>query len=149
VACHGRIEERLEVLERAAEHLELRPEESRKALDSVFRYFDTSGAMHTADEEESVFPRLAPRLSAEERAYIEALENQHREADRLYQELRRVPPPGAPVEPYRQVVSRFCRLYREHIASENERLIAVGQRLLSEPDLAAISSEMKRRRALG
>lgn len=146
VACHGRIEERLAILERAAEHLEDRPREARGALESVFHYFDTSGATHTADEEQSVFPRIAPRLTAEERAYIEALEAQHREADALYARIKQVPAPGEDLAAYRADAARFCELYRGHIASENDRLIAVGKRLLAEEELGAISREMRLRR---
>ncbi len=146
VACHGRIEERLAILERAAAHLEQKPEEARGALESVFRYFETSGAIHTADEEESVFPRLASRLSAEERAYIDGLEGQHREAEALYARIRQVPATGEDLQAYRADVARFCELYRGHIASENDRLIAVGQRLLADEELGAISQEMRTRR---
>ena len=147
VACHGRIEERLTILQRAAENLEIKPEEARQALESVFRYFETSGTNHTADEEESVFPRLAGKLTEEERAYIAALESQHQQAEDLYQHLRQGP--QADLSDYRSLVARFCQLYREHIASENERLIATGKRLLSAQDLASISAEMRRRRGIG
>ena len=146
VACHGRIEERLAILERAAEHWEAKPEEARAALDSVFRYFETSGVNHTADEEESVFPRLAGRMTQEESAYIAALESQHQEAEELYQRLRQGP--RADLSGFRDLVAKFCRLYREHIASENDRLIATGKRLLNADELAAISAEMRRRRGL-
>ena len=146
VACHGRIEERLAILERAAEHLETKPEEARQALESVFRYFETSGVNHTADEEESIFPRLAGRLTEEERAYIAALESQHQQTEDLYQRLRRGP--LADLSEYRALVARFCQLYREHIASENERLIATGKRLLSADDLTSISAEMRHRRGI-
>src|SRR5215469_12168280 len=88
VACHARIEERLAILERAGEYLDAKPEEAQQALESVFRYFETSGVMHTADEEESVFPRLAGRLNEEEREYVAALEEQHREAEELYARLQ-------------------------------------------------------------
>jgi hemerythrin-like domain-containing protein len=148
VACHGRIEERLAILERAAEHLESKPEEARGALGSVFRYFETSGVTHTADEEESVFPRLMPRLSEEERAYVVQLEAQHKEADELYARLRQVPSMGEDLADYRRIVARFCALYREHIASENDRLIAAGKRLLSSQELETVSAEMRRRRGI-
>ena len=146
VACHARIEERLAILERAGEYLDAKPEEAQQALESVFRYFETSGVMHTADEEESVFPRLAGRLSEEDREYVAALEKQHREAEELYTRLKRGS--QGDLAEYREVVARFCRLYREHIASENERLIAVGKRLLPSAELDAISTEMKQRRGL-
>jgi len=146
VACHARIEERLAILERAGEYLDAKPEEAQQALESVFRYFETSGVMHTADEEESVFPRLAGRLSEEEREYVATLEEQHREAEELYVRLQGGP--QGDLAEFREVVTRFCRLYREHIASENERLIGVGKKLLTSAELDSISAEMKRRRGL-
>ena len=148
VACHGRIEERLTVLEKAAAHLESRPDEARQALAGCFRYFESSGVQHTADEEVSVFPRIESRLSADDRAYLAELESQHREADRIYAELKRLPETSEDVARYRQSVARFCALYRAHIASENERLIAAARRVLEPEELAAISAEMKRRRNL-
>jgi hemerythrin-like domain-containing protein len=146
VACHDRIEERLATLERAAEHLQISPEEARKALEAVFRYFESSGVAHTEDEESSVFPRLEPKLTPEEREYCEALERQHREAETLYAGVKNVPPTGSGFEEYRALVDRFCALYREHIASENNRLVEIARRLLSEADTREISAEMRLRR---
>ncbi len=148
VACHGRIVERLSILERAASQLEAQPEAARQAIDSVFRYFETSGAKHTADEEESVFPRLLVRLTPAEQAYLGQLEAQHREADELYAALQQVPEPGGNLDGWRAAIARVCALYRDHIASENDRLIAAGRRLLPEPELESISAEMRARRGL-
>lgn len=139
VACHNRIEERLRVIERALEHLEDTPGEARAALDSAFRYFDTSGILHTEDEEQSVFPRLRGRLTGEEAALLDRLEQQHREAEQLYGELKREPQPA--------LAARFCALYREHIEAENHHLIAAARRVLNPGDLAAISREMHGRRS--
>jgi hemerythrin-like domain-containing protein len=147
-ACHNRIEERLQVLERAAGALETQPEEARSALAAVFRYFDTSGVLHTRDEEESVFPRLEAHLAAADIPYIAALESQHREAESVYEELRKPPAPGADLRGYRENIERFCALYRAHIASENERLIALARDAFSEQELTAITGEMKQRRGL-
>ena len=146
MACHDRIEERLKTLERASASLETSPEEARAALESCFRYFETSGELHTRDEEESLFPRIVDRLSPEERAYLGALEAQHREADALYAELKKVPRAAAGVARYREVVERFCAHYRAHIASENGKLFGAARRVLGEAELRAISDEMKRRR---
>ena len=146
VACHNRIEERLWVLERVVDNWESKPEEARQALDSVFRYFESSGVMHTEDEEQSVFPRIQGRLTEGERAYLADLERQHREADRLYEQLKQAPRGPEELARYRDVVRQFAALYRAHIASENDRLIAVGRRVLSPGELDAISIEMKKRR---
>ena len=146
VACHSRIEERLQTLERAVANLELMPEAAREALAAVFRYFDSSGAMHTEDEERSVFPRIEKRLSEEQRSYIASLEQQHREAEDLYAQLKGVPPVGVDIAPYQDLAGRFCGLYRSHIASENHRFVEIARSLLDEGEMAEISKEMRARR---
>jgi len=153
-ACHRRIEERLATLERVAAHLDGNSSEALEALTSCFRFFDSNGVLHTADEEQSVFPRLQPRLSDEERTFIATLGNQHREADRLYGELKAIAGElqnGLAAsrelqERYRAAASRLAELYRSHIAAEDQTLISLGQRVLSTPELAKISREMKTRR---
>jgi iron-sulfur cluster repair protein YtfE (RIC family) len=155
-ACHRRIEERLGTLERVGAHLDGNSTEPLEAIASCFRFFDSNGVLHTADEEESVFPRLQPRLSDEERTFIGTLEDQHREADRLYSELKAIAvelQSGLPAsrelqQRYRTATSRLAELYRSHMAAEDVMLIALGQRVLSAPELAEISQEMKNRRGL-
>lgn len=146
VACHNRIEERLKILERVAASLESKPEEARQALAGCFRYFESSGILHTQDEEQSLFPRLAGRLSEEDAACVRELESQHREADELYEQLKRFPEPGSDPAPWRGVVTRFCEHYRAHIATENNRVFEAARRALSDSELGAIAAEMKRRR---
>src|SRR5215831_17095475 len=69
-----------------------RPLESdpRAALDSALRYFRDAAPKHTADEEESLFPRLR-RLSNDRllavMARIESLEEEHICADRIHAEV--------------------------------------------------------------
>jgi hemerythrin-like domain-containing protein len=145
VACHGRIEERLQALERAGECLESRRAEALETIRSCFRYFDTSGVLHTADEEESVFPRLRGKLTPAELAEIEMLEMQHRDADQLYADLKRAVA-RADVAAYRSTAGRFAAFYRAHIAFENRELIRVARRELTADDLGAVSREMKLRR---
>src|SRR3954467_6719568 len=58
--CHRRIEHFLEVLlriEHAAAGRSLTPDEWRQ-IEGARRYFETAGPRHTADEEDSLFPRL-------------------------------------------------------------------------------------------
>ena len=155
-ACHRRIEERLDTLERVADHLTDKRGEALDAMKTCFRFFETNGILHTADEEESVFPRLQPSLNDAEQKFIVQLEDQHREADGLYAELKAI---AAQLEDgktvsgelqhlFRTAAGRLAELYRSHIATEDRTLIALGQRVLSLAELAEISREMKRRRGL-
>ena len=149
-ACHRRIEDRLSTLERTAEWLESEDEkkkaEARQAIASALRFLDSSGVMHTADEESSLFPRLLPRLDPGERDYVESLEHQHREVDQAYAEVKAAVDAGQS-DRYRAAVARVARLYREHIASEDSVLTAIAARHLSTADLDAIAAEMRARRA--
>src|SRR5262252_10900664 len=58
--CHRRIEMFLNVLVRVAEQArgDALNAEQRGALESALRYFREAAPKHTADEEESLFPRL-------------------------------------------------------------------------------------------
>jgi len=155
-ACHRRIEQRLDTLERAADHLTDKRSEALEAMEACFRFFETNGILHTADEEQSVFPRLQSGLSDAERMFIVQLEDQHREADRLYAELKAIAAQlqegqtvsGALQQRFRTAAGRLAELYRSHIATEDCTLIALGQRILSPAELDDISREMKRRRGL-
>jgi hemerythrin-like domain-containing protein len=152
VACHDRILQRLQTLERVGENLETQPAAALDALANALRFLETSGTLHTRDEEESVFPRLREHLSEDERAYLNSLESEHRETEEVYAELlqlasdlrRQITPECA--ERYRRLASKLCGLYREHIESENTMLVAIGRRCLPCSELNAIRDEMKARR---
>src|SRR5512132_1926949 len=90
--CHRRIEMFLNVLVRVAqrERGEVLNEEHRAALETALRYFREGAPKHTADEEESLFPRLRRIESAEVRAVMarmESLEEEHVCADRSHGEV--------------------------------------------------------------
>ncbi len=146
LACHRRIEQRLESLELVAAHFETKPDEARDAVKAAFKYFDTNGAWHTEDEERSVFPRIVPLLDPAESVFVEKLETQHRGAEACYVRLKTAA--GSFDEAFRGAVADFCAIYREHIATEESLLIAIGRKYLSTAQLTEISVEMKQRRGL-
>jgi len=156
VACHRRIEERLEGLERAACHLEDRHEEALEVIGNCFRFLTSNGAWHTADEEESVFPRLVGRMADEESRFLRDLEGEHRDVERLLEELRNLHSLLAvsgrdqqeTAQRFRQGVATLCAAYRRHIAAEDGRLIPLAKRILGEADLTALSRAMRSRRGL-
>lgn len=134
LACHRRIEQKLDLLLRAIES-------PGDELSRVFHFFDTNGMLHTQDEEESIFPRLAPRVSAGETALLDALHAEHESIEALYARVAAGDRSAATVG---QLIDR----YHAHIAREDTELVAVMQRHLNEDDLRAISQEMKKRRGL-
>jgi hemerythrin-like domain-containing protein len=153
-ACHRRIEERLQTLERVGPHLLDRSAEALTAIQAVFWFFDSSGATHTADEEESFFPRLAVHLTPEEQQFLNDLELEHAQAEAIYDALKthvaQLTNPPTPVEVtrYNDLAAELCTLYRRHIKSEDARFPAIAARILTQADLDAISKEMKHRRNL-
>jgi hypothetical protein len=62
-ACHRRIEQRLDTLERVVPFLRTRRDEALQAIRNAFAFLDGSGVRHTQDEEGSIFPRLRDRLT--------------------------------------------------------------------------------------
>lgn len=155
MACHDRILQRLATLERVAGAMETNPEEALAAAQSVVQFFDTNGVWHTQDEEESVFPRLVAVASTEDQAYLHELEEQHQSAEAVYTDLKSaLKELSGAREPdvvarFRSLASTLCTLYREHIASENQHLIALGSRILTKQQVDEIAAEMKLRRGLG
>ncbi len=157
LACHRRIEERLEILERAAGHLEDRREEALEAIGKCFHFLETNGAWHTADEEESVFPRMRYRTGAENAEFLRRLEADHRDVESTYAAVKDRYGALSSDNPahardamagFREEVLRVCGQYRAHIQAEDSRLIGMARAALGDADLAAISSEMKARRGL-
>jgi len=146
MACHRRIEQRLDTLVTAGDHLANDREPALAAIAKSIAFLDSNGAMHTEDEESSLFPRLRPKLSVEELAYVDSLEQQHSEAEGIYAELKELVALGS-VASYRDCASRLRDLYRRHIQSEDQILTALARRLLSEKELAAITVEMRARRS--
>lgn len=152
MACHRRIEQRLDALERAAGAVETSREEALAAFESAFRFLDSSGALHTEDEEDSVFPRLRARMEAGERIFLAELEHDHAEAGMIYRRLRTLVDRAArgdtDGQAIRGAVEELAALYRKHIASEDTALTESVRRLLTPSDREAIAAEMRARRAL-
>lgn len=151
-ACHRRIEQRLETLVRVGERLGDTPEAAIAAIQKSFDFLDTSGALHTMDEEESVFPRLRSHLSPSEIEFIDSLEAEHSEADSIYLELKRLAAelPGQSsadaTAAFSQCAERLRDMYSKHIQAEDNILVALARRCLDDTELSKISEEMRDRR---
>jgi len=159
--CHGRIEMFLNVLVRVAEQArgEALNEEQRGALETALRYFREAAPKHTADEEESLFPRLRRIESAEVRALmarIESLEEEHICANRSHGEVDdlgklwlrdgRLPPEQA--SRLLTLLVQLRDLYRHHIATEDHEVFPTAAAALSAADREAVGGEMASRRSI-
>lgn len=157
--CHRRIERFLNVLVRIAEqaHGESLSEEQRGALDTALRYFREAAPKHTADEEESLFPRLRRIENAGVRellARIESLEEDHVHAGRNHSEVDNLGRMWLrdgrllPEQAFRllTLLIQLRDLYHRHIAIEDNEVFPAAAAALTPTDRHAIGSEMKTRR---
>ena len=157
--CHRRIEMFLNVLVCVAEQVqgEALNEEQRGALQTALRYFREAAPKHTADEEQSLFPRLRRIASPDVRtlmARIESLEEEHICADRSHGEVddlgqRWLRDGKLPLEQASRILTLLVQrrdLYRHHIAIEDNEVFPAAASALSAIDRQAIGSEMAMRR---
>ena len=156
--CHRRVEMFLGTLTSVSEVID-RPttEETRRALESALRYFAQSAPKHTADEEQSLFPRLRQMHDPEiESAFskLDLLEEEHRWAAPLHAEVERIGAQylsigslsSSDVEVFRKGVASLASMYKRHIGVEEELVFPLAARLLSDVDKSAIADEMAGRR---
>jgi hemerythrin-like domain-containing protein len=152
MACHRRIEQRLDTLFNAADRIEIDRAGAQTAIQNSLRFMDTSGERHTEDEEASLFPRLRPKLSSQEIAFLDSLEEQHVKAGSIYSELKQAAlalaaePTADSIRRYRECAQRLRSLYRDHIRAEDEILTALARRSLDAGEIHEISREMRARR---
>lgn len=157
--CHRRIEHFLGVLVIVDAQVSgaALSAEQRRALEGALTYFEAAAPKHTADEEESLFPRLRASgdpAASEAMALLDALEHDHRaaEADHAAVDMLvrrwladdRLAAPDVTV--LREALARLQRLYQRHIAIEDQQLFPAAARLLSPQQVEEVGREMAGRR---
>jgi len=159
--CHRRVEKFLSVLVQVIAQAKGGPPsaEQRTALDTALRYFREAAPKHTADEEESLFPRLRTvggpelcavldRVTALEQDHVEA-EKRHAGVDRLGQAwLTDEMLPPAEAARFSELVSELTDLYRVHIAMEEREVFPAAAAALGHAEREAVGIEMAARRGL-
>jgi hemerythrin-like domain-containing protein len=159
--CHRRIEHFLHVLEAIANRSDAPALTSaeRADLEAAVTYFSSAAPKHTADEEESLFPRLRASADPGARRILETiagLERDHTEADERHRAVdaavRRWLADGA-LDPnaltgLRRHLAALRSIYDAHIAIEDRELFPAAGRALSVSDIRDIGREMAARRKL-
>lgn len=156
--CHRRIEQFLQILCLVVERAGGRAlnQEEATAVRSALHYFDVGGRRHTADEEESLFPRMrGEQKAAGAIRELDALEAQHREADQLHLSVERLYVSwmeGAPLSAGNQAqlrlaAERLKELYEEHIDVEESLVFPRAAQALDKDQIAAIGQEFRTRRS--
>lgn len=155
--CHRRIEHFLGVLRRVAEAASPLDDQKRSALETALRYFREAAPRHTADEEQSLFPRLRQNPDAQAQAalaMIEALEADHVAAQKLHERVdtlgRQWLASGTlsatSLAELQNILKQLQSLYEGHIRVEDEQVFPAAAKALQADALAAVGREMKARR---
>ena len=157
--CHRRIEEFLSALLTVADSRRggTLAEADREILTAGLHYFRTVTPRHCADEEQSLFSRLRSSTDPHAKAAIrivERLEADHRVAEDHHDAvealgcrwLREGALPAGDARALREHLVALERLYRRHIAVEDQDLFPMAHRLLTPAELGAIGHEMAARR---
>ena len=157
--CHRRIEMFLGALIAVADpsHGSVLSDEQRDALDRALTYFRDAAPKHTADEEQSLFPRMRrldhPDVKAA-LANVEELEREHRVADELHADVDRLGRQWlatgsllpAELAAMRTALGELKRIYDRHIAIEDEQVFPLAKKMLAPDEQKSVGEEMASRR---
>ena len=153
--CHRRIQGFLAVLCTVAERAQGRSMtmEESDAVQNALRYFRTGGQRHTADEEQSLFPRLRA-AAADSLPEIDGLEHDHSEATEMHASVERLfdawlASGGLRSDEAQELSSatdRLKKLYIDHIEIEETAVFTRALEVLDSSTLAAIGREFSARR---
>lgn len=154
--CHRRIRHFAGILQQVAKAARgyLLSKEQQDAVLTALRYFRTAGQIHSQDEENSLFPRLLQRASAEVGATVARLTLEHREAERLQRRIE---------ELYQNWMSEFglssgeeeeaiyatdalVSFYQRHIEMEEGVVFSAAETLLDAMEQASVGEEFAARR---
>lgn len=154
--CHRRIEMFLNTLIAVAgmDGQQL-AEGERRALDAALRYFREAAPKHTADEDESLFPRLrsaswsaSVQLARLEQEHLWAVPL-HAKVDQLGQQwLLDGRLEAEHADAFQSAVNELESMYRVHIEFEDNVLFPLATRVLSPAQRAKVAQEMADRRNL-
>jgi len=159
--CHRRIEKFLNVLLTLAEQAQGKQltNEQRVAIETSLQYFRIAAPKHTADEEESLFPRMraSPHPRAKELlSELDHLHTDHVTADQNHRGVdelfRRWLADGFLSAPelvrLTSLLQSLRDNYARHIKEEETQLFPNAARILTNNELEAVGVEMARRRGL-
>lgn len=153
-ACHGKILQQCDTLEKLAVHLRQHGNDqpAQQAARGILRYFDTAGQFHHLDEEQDLFPALRMtevsdglnallgRLLSEHGGMLSAWQAVQMQLQALLREEM--------VLLSNEGVVNFVSRYRAHVALENAELLPLAGRVLSQEQQIKIGRAMAARRGV-
>jgi hemerythrin-like domain-containing protein len=154
--CHRRIEHFLQILCLVADRAAGRgmTDEETGAVEASLQYFRVGGQRHSADEEESLFPRLRTTCDGEKSCDIDGMEADHQAArdlhtgiEQLYESWMKS---GLLHEHDQEKLSSMTRqlerLYLQHIRLEEQVVFPLAARVLAAETIAQMGEEFRTRR---
>jgi hemerythrin-like domain-containing protein len=155
--CHRKIKRSLHVLWVIADRAvgrELTAEETA-AVRSAIDCLCVDGTRHTADEEQSLFPRLRAKSITGDSEELGVLEDIRRQADPLHAMVEALYSAWISVGALRlenQLKLQSCTeqlksLFERHIQIEEQVVFPRAQRTLDRPTIAAMGQEFRARRS--
>ncbi|MGO9777785.1 MAG: hemerythrin domain-containing protein [Terracidiphilus sp.] len=156
IDCHRRIERFLHLLWVVADRAPGRAltDEETAAVQSALHYFRVGGLRHTADEEESLFPRLRAESTAGNLEELGGLESDHRSANELHLAVDalysawiatgRLSPEDE--MRLRSNTEQLKHLYEDHILVEEKIVFPRAAEMLNSQAIAAMGQEFHARR---
>jgi len=153
-ACHGKILQQCDTLQRLAAHLERKgcDQQAQQAAQGILRYFDTAGQFHHQDEEQDLFPALRAAAGADHSALEALLERLLAEHVFMLAAWEALHPVLSKLAEGNQTTltaglsENFIGRYTDHIAIENAELLPLAERLLDPQQMESIGRRMAERR---
>ncbi|MDD4963027.1 MAG: hemerythrin domain-containing protein [Gallionella sp.] len=150
-ACHGKILQQCDTLEKLAAHLVIYgcDVQAQQAAQRVLRYFDTAGQFHHLDEENDLFPALRSAAAEKEPLLNELLDSllaQHVVMLAEWEAVRQVLLQLTCGNNMPLITDSFTSCYRDHIAQEEQMLLPLATRWLTPEQQLEIGLRMAARR---
>lgn len=158
--CHRRIEKFLDVLLTLSSEAEGKAlsDEQRAAVEASLLYFQQAAPKHTADEEESLFPRVRSSDRHEAKDILADLDHlhtdhitadqNHRSVDELFRRWLAGPLSPSEFGHLSSLLHSLRDTYTRHIKEEETKVFPGAARVLTNADLRAVGLEMAKRRGL-
>lgn len=162
--CHRRIEHFLQVLRRITARTSdaALSDDEREAMQRALNYFVRAAPRHTADEEESLFPRLRAMAVNDDAARaaldrLDELERDHEHADRLHADVESLGRAWLEAGDISSddrarmgtALDDLAQMYERHIHIEDAQVFPAARRLLDDDQVIDVGAEMKQRRSGG
>ena len=156
-ACHERVKNHCQILQRLSNHLEKVgiDDQAKLASKNLLRYFDLAAKNHHEDEEKNLFPMLQESMAGSDAICINELiirlRKEHQILETIWQEIKRpleLIASGKEAVINQSNIRLLAKTYEQHITLEEDELLPLAKRLLNEEQLKIMSHDMTQRRKI-